>query len=109
LRNIQPCSEPLAKENNLVFLQLWDIFSPAGSCGIYHIPCHAASVGKISSLSSFGIYPALQKAMGYTLPCSKLRKNQLSIKLWDIRGVNTNKCECVNKMTTIRARRMFTS
>ncbi len=26
-----------------------------------------------------------------------------------VRGVNTNKCECVNKMTTIRARRMFIS
>jgi hypothetical protein len=26
-----------------------------------------------------------------------------------IRGVNTNKCEYVNKMTTIRARRMFIS
>jgi hypothetical protein len=26
-----------------------------------------------------------------------------------VRGVNTIKCECVNKMTTIRARRMFIS
>ncbi len=26
-----------------------------------------------------------------------------------VRGVNTNKCECVNKITTIRARRMFIS
>jgi hypothetical protein len=26
-----------------------------------------------------------------------------------VRGVNTNKCECVNKMTTIRAMRMFIS
>jgi hypothetical protein len=24
-----------------------------------------------------------------------------------LRGVNTNKCECVNKMTMIRARRTF--
>jgi hypothetical protein len=27
----------------------------------------------------------------------------------DVRGVNTIKCECVNKMTTITARRMFIS
>jgi hypothetical protein len=30
-------------------------------------------------------------------------------KISNIRGVNTNKCGSINKMTTIRARRMFIS
>jgi hypothetical protein len=88
-----------------------DISSPAGSYGIYHIPSPAARLRK---KSSFWIYSALQEAMGYiiypalkqglgksqafgyiqpcrklwdisyTLPCSELKKNEPSIKLWDI-------------------------
>jgi hypothetical protein len=57
---------------------------------MYNIACPAATLGKISPLSSFGIYPALQEAMGYTLPCSRLRKNVPSIKLWDRFSLPTN-------------------
>ncbi len=37
----------------------------------------------------------------------QLRNDAVQVK--DVRGVNTIKCECVNKKTTIRARRMFIS
>ncbi len=68
-----------------------------------HILSFREYVSLIRSRSSFLPILYLQLSATYAHDCCLL----VLIKL--IRGVNTNKCECVNKMTTIRARRMFIS
>ncbi len=52
-------------------------------------------------------YRANQSELGNTPTAAHER--YLTICESYVRGVNTIKCECVNKMTTIRARRMFIS
>jgi hypothetical protein len=56
------------------------------------------------NVTEMNLHPKKSKAQAALHPAS----GQISPEE-DIRGVNTIKCECVNKMTTIRARRMFIS